>query len=255
MPYELHEVFEPPRANAPILRYMDFVKFVWLLDRASLYFTRVDRLGDRFEGSMSRANLSAREKMDERVVDRGRPELLRQWELVRRTLPQYHYVNCWTLSSYESVALWRLYVGDGNGVAIESTFRRLADAVHGERRPIFIGRVKYIDYDRDFIPEGNALYPFIRKRRSFEYEREVRALTSSLFGGVMPEHHEPGESVLIPPSPDGLVVPVDLERLILRVRVSPVSPPWFTELVHDVIKRYDQRFAVAQSDIEGDPVY
>jgi hypothetical protein len=109
---------------------MDFVKFVWLLDRASLYFTRVDQLGDRFEGSMSRANLKARDTMDPRVIDAGRPELLRRWEHVRRTLPQYHYVNCWTLSGYESVAMWRLYVGDGNGVAIQSTFRSLAGATY-----------------------------------------------------------------------------------------------------------------------------
>jgi hypothetical protein len=74
VPYQPHDVFEPPRPNAPILRYMDFVKFVWLLDRASLYFTRVDKLGDRFEGSMSRANHKARDTMDPRVVDAERDQ-------------------------------------------------------------------------------------------------------------------------------------------------------------------------------------
>lgn len=179
----------------------------------------------------------------------------------RRWLPQHTFINCWTLSSYESVAMWRMYVGDGNGVAIESTFRRLTDALSREPRPVFVGKVKYIDFELDFVPEENAMQPFIRKRRSFEYEKEVRALTSTLFdtaSRLPPPTGEPDESDhprKSPPSPLGLAIPVDLERMIARVRVSPVSPTWFAQLVDSVIRRYGLRFEVAQSDIAGDPVY
>jgi len=264
MPYAPHEVFEPPRPNARLLRYMNFTKFVSMLDTKALYFTRVDRLGDRFEGSMSRTNLRARDAKDTRVIDAGRPELLRQWEQMRRWMPQQTFVNCWTRSGYESVAMWRMYVGDGNGVAIESNLRRLTESIHQEPRPVFIGQVKYIDFDRDFIPEDNAMHPFTRKRRSFEYEKEVRALTSTMFAGI--DGADVGvtdeaasstkrEPVPVPPPASGLLVPSDLERLVRRVRVSPVSPSWFTELVDSVIRRYGFTFAVTQSDIDGEPVY
>lgn len=108
------------------------------------------------------------------------------------------------------------------------------------------------------------MHPFIRTRRSFEYEKEVRAVTSTLFRPLTPAHaadQEDGqlaprsEAVPVPPSPRRLTVPVDVERLIVRVRVSPVSSRWFTELVDSVIRRYGFKFAVAQSDIDGDPVY
>lgn len=45
-------------------------------------------------------------------------------------------------------------MGDGNGVAIESTTTRLRNAFHDEPRPVFVGKVRYIDFDQDVIPEG-----------------------------------------------------------------------------------------------------
>ncbi len=40
-----------------IWRYMDFTKFVSLLDRASLFLCRADRLEDPFEGSSTEADV------------------------------------------------------------------------------------------------------------------------------------------------------------------------------------------------------
>jgi len=51
---------KPKNENATIWRYMDFTKFVSLLDRRELFFSRTDRLGDPFEGSCPRKNLVAR---------------------------------------------------------------------------------------------------------------------------------------------------------------------------------------------------
>lgn len=59
--YKEHPVFEKPEnENAKIWRYIDFTKFVSLLDKSALFFTRADRLGDPFEGSYSRANIKLR---------------------------------------------------------------------------------------------------------------------------------------------------------------------------------------------------
>ena len=43
-------------AGATLWRYMSFAKFVALLDRESLFFSRADRLEDNFEGSLSPIN-------------------------------------------------------------------------------------------------------------------------------------------------------------------------------------------------------
>lgn len=98
-------------------------------------------------------------------------------------MPRYTFINCWSLGEYESAALWRMYVPPEGGVAIRSTFRRLIkcllpseeDKDPGMGNTVFMGRVHYIDYERDLIPEGNSFWPFVHKRRSFEFEQEVRA--------------------------------------------------------------------------------
>ena len=51
--YEPHPNLYPPPDGAVLWRYMDFTKFVSLLERKALFFCRPDRLGDLFEGSLS----------------------------------------------------------------------------------------------------------------------------------------------------------------------------------------------------------
>ena len=55
--YEEHPEFHSPPSEAVLWRYMDFTKFVSLLDRQALFFARSDKLGDPFEGSFPRGNL------------------------------------------------------------------------------------------------------------------------------------------------------------------------------------------------------
>ena len=49
--FKEHQDFKTPKDNSKIWRYMDFTKFIDMLDKSALFFTRVDKLGDPFEGS------------------------------------------------------------------------------------------------------------------------------------------------------------------------------------------------------------
>ena len=61
--YNEHPIFEKPdNENAKIWRYLDFTKFVSMLEKKALFFVRADKLGDQFEGSFSKANLELRPK-------------------------------------------------------------------------------------------------------------------------------------------------------------------------------------------------
>ena len=46
------EDFLTPAPNQKIWRYMDFFTFLSLHNTKALYFSRADRLGDKFEGSL-----------------------------------------------------------------------------------------------------------------------------------------------------------------------------------------------------------
>ena len=207
---------------------MDFTKFVSLLDRGALFFCRVDQLGDRFEGSLSQASYDA--------MYRGQPrETVEIW---RRKAPLIDFlrgirmVNCWHRSDYESDAMWKIYTGQNEGIAIRTDFASLSASFVGNE-PIYIGEVTYIDYNVDVIPDELVLQALLYKRNHFEHEREVRIVK------------EPQDTSNLPTK--GEYSPVDLSLLIQEVVVSPLSPVWFAELVKSVTDKYGLQANIKQS--------
>src|SRR5687767_1976544 len=94
-----------------IWRYLDFTKFVYLLDSRALFFARVDTLQDQFEGSFSEANAELRAK-----AFREKPHLGDLYEKFRRTMEERRkatYVSCWHINEYESFAMWKIYLKSG----------------------------------------------------------------------------------------------------------------------------------------------
>lgn len=262
MRYEEHPLFEPPAdRNAIIWRYIDFTKLVSLLDSRSLFFARADMLGDEFEGSYSQANVQMRPEI---YKDKIPAEHLIRMTQMTEAMRRHTYVNCWNLSDYENAALWGLYVPQQGGVAIRSTFRRLTEcfipAEEDPERPstahsIYVGQVRYADYERDWIPEGNTLWPFVHKRRSFGFESELRAVIQHL-PTVADATAEGGQRIdLSIDSPRGLNIPVDLDVLVEDILVSPTAQTWFSDLVTGVCDRYGLDKDVIASGLADRPVY
>jgi hypothetical protein len=241
MPYEPHSVFSVPKDGTPIWRYVDFTKLMSMLVTGSLFFCRSDLLDDRFEGSMSRANLLEREEMQTWLPGDLHSRMETQLAAIHRAEPKRTYINSWSMGRHESVALWRLYVGDREGVAIRSSFGRLARSFEAEPRAVHIGAVHYIDYDTDPIPEDNALHPFVYKRQSFDFERELRALI---------QDPEPADQ-----PPPGVFAACDLATLVSAIRVSPASGRWFAPLVRSVLEKYGLDVPVEESNLLANPVY
>jgi hypothetical protein len=77
----------------------------------------------------------------------------------------------------ESIAMWSLYNSGSEGVAVQTTVGQLKVALRHDPRITLIGRVTYLDYERDtMINSLNTISPLMHKRRSFQHEAEVRAL-------------------------------------------------------------------------------
>jgi hypothetical protein len=216
--YEDHPVFEKPDdPNAIVWRYLDFTKLVSLLDRRELFFCRVDKLEDPLEGSTSRSNPLLRPAIYKDIPEPQRRIAMESYSNLIRDLRKFTFVDCWNLYGYESAAMWRLYLSSDEGVAIRSTFDRLCAAIGEPNAAVYVGKVKYADYDTDWLPEDNIMQPFIHKRRSFEHEREVRALIQ-LLEAHSEDTREEGAF------PEGMRVPVDLDVLVEAIHVSPAAP-------------------------------
>ena len=143
--------------------------------------------------------------------------------------------------------MWRLYAQSNEAVCIQSTFRKLREAIGSAAQ---VGMIRYVDYETDWIPESNPLAPFLYKRKSFEHEREVRALIrpANVPGILTGESDEPSEP--------GKWVRIDVPKTIDRVVVAPNAADWFLELVRQVTARYEQSSVpVVRSALARTPFY
>lgn len=65
MLFEPHHVFEPlTNQNAKIWRYMDFAKFVSMLEKNTLFFVKANKFEDPYEGTVPKFNDKARESIE-----------------------------------------------------------------------------------------------------------------------------------------------------------------------------------------------
>ena len=240
--YKKHpDLIKPKKLNAIVWRYMDFTKFVSLLDKKALFFTRADKLGDPFEGSHPRANIPLRAKIYKGEIP------LEDISEIYKLLREFTAVNCWHLSRHESTAMWRLYLKSNEGIAIQSTFKRLRDSFRDEKHDIFIGKVQYVAFEKERMPE-DPLSSFFYKRKSFEHELELRAVIQKLpRKGLSTRSKRPFD--------DGVYVPVDLNLLISKICLAPTSPQWLHELVESITRKYQLDKEVCQSSLDEKPIY
>ena len=107
---------------------------------------------------------------------------------------------------------------------------------------VFIGRVKYVDYSSasERIPGEPSLWHRSHVNPSLT---DMRA-SCALFIDMPGHRREQG-------APTGHVLPVDLQRLVQRVVVSPLSPPWFESLVGSVCEHFGFKFPIGRSIVRG----
>lgn len=250
--YEKHPDLPDIGDATSLWRYVDLYRYLDLLQTAELHLTRADQMEDRWEGAYSKVNVATR------------PDLYGEhWDRMSQSMPfiyqharTHTYMNCWFMGETQSYAMWKLYDAAGKGVAVRTTAARLKEALIGEHRPPLAGaKVKYVNYDETFIPEGNMFFPYVHKRSSFEFECEYRLLAMWSPKSLEVDEHntvvrsEPDEP------PPFLREQVNLEVLIERVYVSPDAPDWVARVVQEVTARYMVGVDVVHSDLAADPVY
>lgn len=248
--------YEIPSSESKLWRYTDFTKYVSLLSTRGLYFARADCFKDTFEGAKGiRTN---KEKWDNYYLDffreaiRNPPEgnvleyspeeveteakrLLDDFDRSGEFCKKHTFINCWHENEHESEAMWRLYSSVlENAIAIRTSYDSLYRAL-GRNPGISIGRIKYIDF-RKICAGVNVAY--WRKRKSFEHEKEVRAILRDW------ECSERGKTV-----------PCDLSVLVEGIFVSPSAPYWFSQLVDDVNEKYGLKVKVSQSELVQEPFF
>lgn len=225
----------PDGKDHELWRYMDFLKFVDLLQCRALWFTRLDQLDDPYEGSLTKPTADFFAEVRSRTGFRG-GIMHEKWRKIR-------CVNCWHMSDYESAAMWEIY-SKSAGLAICSRITSLEPSfppeVTGGSWCILGDAVQYVNFSTDNmarLDEYGAVVSkadFMCKRMSFEHEREYRLATNL----------ESCEFELT-----GKHIPVLLEKLISRIVISPLAPQWVAEVVQKEVMIHGLNIEVAKSDL------
>ncbi|PGE08333.1 hypothetical protein COM64_31205 [Bacillus toyonensis] len=241
--------FIVPERKTKIWRYMDFTKFMSLLDANELFFTRSDKFNDLFEGTYPISNTKLRsEKLgigDQAELDR----IQRTIETFNKFTREFMVISCWHVNNFESAAMWDLYLKSHEGIAIQSNVGRLIDSFEQAEEAIYVSKVNYIDFKTEWMPEDNAVLPYIHKRKSFEHECELRAIHQLPLPIIEGRMDYNGKS----PVEFGKPIKCDVKTLIENIYIAPSAPKWFEELVESMCRKFDLNVSIIKSELSELP--
>lgn len=220
----------PDDPDTIVWKYLDLSKFLDLLMSRKLFMSRSDKFEDQYEGTFSEPTYEEIKKLSE-----NNPEFLDYYKSHREKV----VVSSWHINEYESFAMWQIFTQNNEGLAIQSTIGRLQKALKPEiNYSQFIGEVNYIDYKKEYIPFDNMFFPFMFKRKSFQYEREVRIISDLSENNIKIN--------------DGLKIDVDINQLIEKIYIHPKSENWYKKLVIELVSKLDYTIEIEKSDLESD---
>jgi len=241
MPYQKHPSCKTPENRSlKIWRYMDFTKFVAMLEDEAIFFSNISSFTDSFEGFLTKTTANKFRSVPEGIEpdEAARRQVVGEYNLgFMKWSRSLLYISAWHMNEYESAAMWKLYLKSGEGVAVQSTVANMIDSFNNTPDHIHIGKIEYVDYEQDEIDWNNIFSPAMYKRKSYEHENELRAIIMN--GGNVP----------------GKLVPTDLNLLIDRVHVAPNSKKWYYELVKKTVKRYGLDKEIINSTLDQTPLY
>ena len=220
----------PEDPDTIVWKYLDLSKFLDLLLSKKLFMSRSDKFEDQYEGTFSEPTYEEIKKLAA-----NNPDFLNYYKTHREKVA----VSSWHINEYESFAMWQIFTQNNEGLAIQSTIGRLQKAVKPEINfDQHIGEVNYIDYKKEYIPFDDLFFPFLFKRKSFQYEREVRIITDTSKSNLKLN--------------EGLKINVDINQLIEKIYIHPKSENWYKKLVIELVERLDFDFEIEKSDLESD---
>ena len=153
-----------------------------------------------------------------------------------------YFVNCWHMNEYKSLAMWKLYAVQHHSICVRSFYSVLA---HLLPEDAYIGTVRYIDYNSTHIDYGNGFNYVMHKRKSFEHEREMRAV---IWAPVAKKEFEKVDD-------RGLIVPVPMNELIQRIYISPDADPLLVDVVTGLKHTYKLDCEIVKSSVNDPPDY
>lgn len=235
--------------DTPIWRYLSFDRYIYLITSGNLWFSRIDKVGDRFEGSTTHASHKMWRKAYEQSIPREKlDETLVKHTETQKFIRHLAMANCWHASESEEMHMWKLY-SDKNGIAIRSTPGDIGNALIG-RNDVMINRVRYLDYSElgnDTISRGSFISQATSRPHYLEYENEVRLIVTN------PEL--PSNSARFDQLPEGVGVAINSSKLITTSVIRPEAETWVFDVLEKIHSALGLQINLTISEFEFEPVW
>lgn len=255
-------IIEPSRNTAPVFypksdykiaRYIDLTKFISLLQNQALFFCRLDKLEDQFEGTTTKRNRDLRIETYKKHIEAGffkthlsdedinnRVKELEEFEKKSKGII---CINCWNKSKNESANLWKNYSSLTEGIMLKSSISKLIKSLVVATEEIQLTEINYLDYSQDYMPDGNTNYRLMHKQNAYSYENEVRLIYTKIpeSGWV---HDWSKEEVQ-----NGVYIKVNIIELIDEIIISPNSQNCFFKSVKDIMEKYALNKPITKSEL------
>lgn len=190
---------------------------------------------------------------------------------LQKNFLRFTAVNCWHENDFESAAMWSLYLKSNEGIAIQTTFSKLKKSII-DKETVYIGRIRYIDYENEIIESTyNFFNSVLLKRKSYEHEREIRAVVvkwpiveknDDESPSASPNQEDNNDNLgkmdlLGAPSTvgNGIEIQVDVDELVENIFIAPSAPYWFLNVVKNVCIKYGYDFNITKSSLNDSPIY
>lgn len=229
--YKEHPTFKVDTSiNKPIWRYIDFWKFLNLLETNSLYFSNAESLGDNYEGRIPKFVLKQMLELD---VTNGNSNNKDLNDYLERNLRKETIISSWSYAERESFSMWKMYSKGKLGIAIKTNLDSLKKCFNKTNRSVYIGEILYINENNYFFSTYNMFFPFLTKLDYYKSENEIRCITTC---GIDEEK-------------SNKLVEVNLKELIKEIYISPNSKPEFKRLLELLKIEYSLNFEICISEV------
>lgn len=199
---------------------------------------------DGYEGREGQASDPAREHERQRseqtesitLVNGEEMDLAAGIDQAREDSRANYYANCWRIGTDETSNIWEKYA-DGRGVAIETTYRQMEQYIAPDE-DLYMGIIRYLDYDEDYTPTGLAAPMYFFKHHEFDSEQEFRMLANCGGNPMVRTDGRKTQPEMMPDNPGHINIPADMDALINRVILSPDADEGIRSDVQEILDEY-----------------
>ncbi|QIZ07651.1 DUF2971 domain-containing protein [Priestia megaterium] len=250
--------------NPTVWKYMGLKKFESLLKNKAMFFAKPSAFEDNLEGSYSFWDI-------EEYEAEGELPFITSREYMKK-VQEFSAISCWHINNFESAAMWDLYLGGKDGIAIKTNYANLYNSITDLKYRVFSGRLQYIDFNKE-MTSRNIYDTLFYKRKSFSHENELRLMIiasriderylerfferQGIHIDLWEERMEELEKKSYEFAHEkGTFVSCELDKLIDKIYVSPRSSQEVVDEVTEMVTKYGlSRDKVIQSDLYEDFIY